>query len=361
MNSSSSSDKSRLSTLDAMRGLGAFAVLLFHFLVNGEMIAPKGYLAVDFFFLLSGLVIAHTYDSRLRSGMSFGNFTVLRLVRLYPLFIVGLLFGALRRFGYAALERGDGWSPAQLLQAGAFEILMLPSPLSENLFVLNGPSWSLFFEMAVSLAYAGLLFRLRTGTLVVLTALFGMLLMVTAVQHGSLEMGLKWAWFHGSVARTGFSFTLGMLIQRKLRGQYLVRPARPSWLALLPCAGLLACLLAQTDSGALFDLVIVMVVAPLLVWLGASYDPPAALQPAARWIGELSYPIYAIHYPLMFLWLFAAKRAHLPLAAQLIGFVLLTAGLAWALNRWWDVPVRRWLNARIGGARPAGVGPQTAP
>ena len=106
---------------------------------------------------------------------------------------------------------------------------------------------------------------------------------------------------------------------------------------------------------------VVMVVAPLLVWLGACYDPPAVLQRPARWIGELSYPVYAIHYPLMFLWLFVAKRLHLPIAAQFVSYLLLTVSLAWALNRVWDAPLRRWLTARLPGAAPTGVTGHTPP
>ncbi len=320
-------------------------VLLFHFLIDGEMLAPKGYLAVDFFFLLSGLVIARTYDARLQDGLSFGTFAASRWIRLYPLFLAGLAFGLARRFGYLLLDRGDGPSPAVLLQSLPFETLMLPSPLTENMFVFNGPAWSLFFEMAISLLYAALLFRLHTRLLLALTVAFAALLAATTLQHGSLEMGLKWQWFHGGAARTAFSFMLGMLIARHLRG-----PSRPSWLALLPALGLIACLMAPGRLGPLYDLLFAMVLAPLLVWLGASVEPPAALQRPARWLGDLSYPVYAIHYPLMFLWLGLAKRAHLPAWVQVSGYFGLVVIAAWLLNRWWDRPVRRWLNARLGGA-----------
>ncbi len=277
--------------------------------------------------------------------------SVHRLIRLYPLFLAGLVFGAARRFGCAMLDRGDSASVAELLKTSLFEVLMLPASLGPNLFVLNGPCWSLFFEMAVSLLYAGLLFRMGTRMLTVVAAGFGLLLVFAAFQNGSLEMGLKWHWFHGGMARTGFSFTLGMLIARGLD-----RPPRISWLALLPAGALLAILLVQAPFGPLFDLSIVMVVAPVLVWTAARFDPPALLQPAARWLGELSYPVYAIHYPLMFLWLFFAKRAHVPVLLQLIAYVVLVGVLAGLLNRYWDQPMRRRLNAWLAGERRGAIG-----
>ncbi len=347
----------RLTSLDGLRGLAALVVLLFHFEVNG-VITAKGYLAVDFFFLLSGFVIARTYDASLKSGLPFSRFAALRAIRIYPLFFVGLCIGFARGVSYLMLDRADAFTLGQLLHASAFEVFMLPSPVANNLFVLNIPNWSLFFEMAINLVYAALLFRVGTRLLIGVALAFLALLITAAVAHGAMDVGIEWKTFYGGVARTGFSFCIGMLISRLNRAR-----ARASWIAVIPAVVLVSCLMAPVLPGPawVFDLAMVMLVFPVLVWVGASFHPPPVLQPASRLLGDLSYPVYAIHYPLMFIWLFFAKRAHFPPVAQLLGFILLVGVSAWLLNRYWDLPIRRSLNARLGGTRRINPTAQTVP
>ncbi len=335
--------KHRLVTLDALRGLAALVVLLFHFQVNG-VISAYGYLAVDFFFILSGFVIARTFDARLATDMSFRRFVALRVIRIYPLFLVGLAVGFIRSCSYLALNRPGALTIAQVLDAGSFELFMLPSLVTRNLFVLNAPSWSLFFEMAVNFVYAAFLFRARTRTLVLTICVFAVALVCTAWANGTVGVGNEWSTSYGGVARTGFSFVSGMLISRLNKSSITAR-----WIAIIPMVALVACLMAPPmPSRVLFDLLVVMVVSPVLIYIGASVNPPVALQPVSKLLGELSYPVYAIHYPLMFLYLYFAKRAGIGPAWQLAGFIGLVGVLAWLLNKYFDIPVRRWLTARLG-------------
>jgi peptidoglycan/LPS O-acetylase OafA/YrhL len=116
--------------LDAMRGLAALVVVFWH--AQGEF-APiprpaSGYLAVDFFFCLSGLVIAQAYEDRLQSGLSVAKFAFLRLIRFYPLFAIGLLILPL-----SAILTGQNFArhvPHPALAIG-FSALMLPTPPSD--------------------------------------------------------------------------------------------------------------------------------------------------------------------------------------------------------------------------------------
>jgi peptidoglycan/LPS O-acetylase OafA/YrhL len=119
----------RLLTLDGMRGLAAILVVVYHFEVVVKLV-PSGYLAVDFFFLLSGLVIARTYAPRFEDGLKTRDFFVHRIIRLYPLFFVGLLLGLMRAAGQTVLHLPDRMSFDQLSLAGALGFFMLPAPFA---------------------------------------------------------------------------------------------------------------------------------------------------------------------------------------------------------------------------------------
>src|SRR5688572_27186028 len=91
--------KQHFQILDGLRGIAALAVVIFHFM---EWIFPDisnnfighGFLAVDFFFCLSGFVIGYAYDDRIRK-MGTGAFFKARLIRLHPLVILGSVLGLL--------------------------------------------------------------------------------------------------------------------------------------------------------------------------------------------------------------------------------------------------------------------------
>src|ERR1700712_1409072 len=85
----------RYHTLDALRGLAAIAVVGFHIsqVKLEPVLVPYGYLAVDFFFVLSGAVVAHAYEKQLRAGLSWQAFFVKRVIRLYPLALLGTALG----------------------------------------------------------------------------------------------------------------------------------------------------------------------------------------------------------------------------------------------------------------------------
>src|SRR6218665_2359142 len=154
--------------LDAMRGIGAIAVLQYHakFITN---ISQSGYLAVDFFFALSGFIIALEYESKLRSGFSLRKFIESRIKRLYPLYLVGFMLGV--SVFVAKNVHGLTLSfPVDFVT----NALLLPSPTAPvNFFPFNEPSWSLCMEVAVNLLFALVLFRLRTPVLVLISMIAG--------------------------------------------------------------------------------------------------------------------------------------------------------------------------------------------
>src|ERR1700679_45238 len=148
-------------TLDGIRGVAAIMVLVFHagsyFGALGIQISKsESYLAVDLFFVLSGFVIAEAYAKRLSKGPSAVDFMKIRVIRLYPLYLLGLLIGTVFILGH--LRLGDNslnqWSGSILAKDFLCALFMLPTPFSSSLYPINLPSWSLLFELIVNGLYA---------------------------------------------------------------------------------------------------------------------------------------------------------------------------------------------------------------
>jgi peptidoglycan/LPS O-acetylase OafA/YrhL len=337
-----------------MRGLAAFTVVLYH-LDGFAQAVPGGHLAVNFFFALSGLVIARTYDSRLAEGLSPGRFVLMRAIRLYPLFMFGVGLALIKDIGQAAFHDPQALSPGELAISLATEMLMLPSPATGvDLFPLNGPAWSLFFEMVAYTAYGVLALRIGRRTLVCIALASAALMAFATVQAGDMNVGWGWATFHGGLGRTGFSFALGVLIHRLGWST----TTRSSYWALAPVLLLIGLVILPVSATLrpAFDVATAALVIPALLIWGARLQLPDPLIRPATWIADASYPLYAIHFPLLFMTGFVARSLGLPLVIWGPLFLAGVVIFAYALGRCYDAPVRRWLTAKVAAAR----GPQPA-
>ena len=211
-------------TLDGLRGVAAFAVMMFHTNPFIGRQVPEAFLAVDFFFALSGFVIAHAYTERLRTGMSPRSFLVLRLVRLYPLYILGTAIGILI---LPLTSQADGVSQLAIEIAAA--VLFLPSPVTELLYPFNFPAWSLFHELLINGAFAALNNLLSRVVLCGIAAISAVILAGYAIWLGSLDTSNSWVHFEGGFVRVSFSFFAGVLVYRiwQKRPAPLNLPAAP--------------------------------------------------------------------------------------------------------------------------------------
>src|SRR4051812_33605191 len=137
--------------LDGLRGVAAISVVVFHFMEIAvpdyeKSLIAHAYLAVDFFFCLSGFVIAYAYDAKLKD-IGIGAFFKLRLIRLHPLVIIGSIIG-LAAFIFDPFT--DLWVKYadKIWWLFGSSCLMIPYPVVPerylNLFHLNPPAWSLF-------------------------------------------------------------------------------------------------------------------------------------------------------------------------------------------------------------------------
>lgn len=372
--------KPHFALLDGLRGVAALAVLWYH--VNegfafaqatngaGDGIIRTfnhGYLAVDFFFLLSGFVIAYAYDDRWERGLTIGSFFKRRLIRLHPMLIAGAIIGALTFLIQGGVTwSGEAVSTGQLLLCLALTFLFIPAYPGAGyevrgngeMFPLNGPYWSLFFEYIGNILYAILLRRLSTKVLATLVSLFGICFVWFATTNVSTygSIGVGWTLdavnFLGGSLRMLFPFTLGMLLSRTFKP----RPIRGAfWL----CTAMLLALFAVPYIEAMqplcmngvFEMTCIMLIFPAIVILAASSTSvSASTERTATFLGNLSYPLYTVHYPLMYLFyarLIEGEMYNFTSAPwQSIGVMVASIFVAFVLMKWYDAPVRKWLSSK---------------
>ena len=360
--------------LDGLRGVAAVMVVAFHLLEAHSggnhltQIINHGYLAVDFFFMLSGFVIGYAYDDRWGKSLTMKDFFKRRLIRLHPMVIMGAVLGAIT-FCIQGSVQWDGThigiSMIMLsLLCTIFFIPAMPGVGYEvrgngEMFPLNGPCWSLFFEYIGNILYALFIRRLSNKALTVLVVLFGVTLALFAVfdVSGYGNIGVGWTLdgvnFIGGTLRMLFPFSMGMLLSRnfkpvKLRGAF--------WICTIIMIALFAVPYLEGAkpfcvNGA-YEVFCVIVAFPILVWLGASgttTDKKSTV--ICKFLGDISYPVYVVHYPIMYLfyaWLIKNQLYTLGETWQVALCVYaLSIVLAYLCLKLYDEPVRKWLTKKF--------------
>lgn len=362
--------------LDGLRGVAALLVVFYHifeglsFAAGGTLITAinHGYLAVDFFFILSGFVIGYAYDDRWKRNMTLGNFFTRRLIRLHPMIIMGTIIGAIT-FCIQGSVQWDGSHVATsavmlALLAAMFFIPAYPGAGYDvrgngEMFSLNGPSWSLFFEYIGNILYALFIHRLSNRGLAILVALSGIGLawfaLFDIVGYGMLGVGwtLDGANFWGGMLRMLFPFSLGMLLSRhfrpiKTRGAFWICSAV---LLILFCVPYIEGKSPVCLNG-VYELICIALVFPALVWIAASGKTTDKQSTRiCRFLGDISFPLYAIHYPLMYLfyaWLIKNKLYTFTECWQMAALVYTgSILLAYLCLKCYDEPVRKWLSRKF--------------
>lgn len=357
--------------LDGLRGVAALMVIWYHIFegyafAGGTMIETfnHGYLAVDFFFILSGFVIGYAYDDRWKQKFTLKDFIKRRLIRLHPMVIMGAVLGVVTFY----IQGGVQWNGTQVatsmimlaLLCTMFFIPAVPGTGYEvrgngEMFPLNGPSWSLFFEYIGNILYALFIRHLSTKALTVLVGLLGIGLASFAIfdvsGYGSIGVGwtLDGVNFVGGLLRMLFPFSMGLLLSRnfnpiKIRGAF--------WI----CTVLLIALfsvpyLEGTESlcvNGIYEAFCIIVVFPILLWIGASgATTDKNSTKICKFLGDISYPIYVIHYPIMYLfyaWLIKEQLYTFEETwAVALGIYALNILIAYLCLKLYDEPVRRFL------------------
>lgn len=346
MSKEKAADTGRYVALDAIRGVAALLVVILHSerMLQGQW-APGGYLAVDLFFALSGFVIAHSYDGRFSTGLSARRFVLLRAVRFWPLYALGLGLGILHQFLLILTHNHHAMSVVMLALASMLALFFVPAPVRHggNLFPLNVPSWSLFMELMANAVYALAFPKLTTRLLLSAAAAGGVVFAIACARHGSADLGATVGTLAGGAGRTAFSFAAGLLIYR-LRWRPFALP--------VPMLAIIVTLLliCPVPSGwrPAYDMVFVLLLSPLLVAVGATSAPSPGLMGVSAKVGLISYPVYAVHRPLIDLVTPAMEKLHIPPVAAGVLFITGLILLGLLLDRFFDQPVRRTLSVRLG-------------
>jgi peptidoglycan/LPS O-acetylase OafA/YrhL len=342
--------KQHFEILDGLRGVAALAVVIFHFTEcvftdYSQNFIGHGFLAVDFFFCLSGFVMGYAYDHRLEK-IGAGSFFKRRLVRLHPLVILGSVLGLLAFLFDPFDASSAAYSAGKLILLFLGSVFMVPLPLVEerffNLFSLNAPAWSLFWEYAANIIYAFILYRVGRRSLTVLTLLAAATLCFVSYRAGNLMGGWAKDNFWDGGARIAYSFLAGLLIYRS---NWMIKN-RIGFIGLAAMLSL-AFLMPWSKWNWLSEALVVLIYFPLLVALGAGSSLAPGLTKVCRFSGNISYPLYMTHYAAI--WIFAHYYTiNRPSMGQLsfiiTGGVLLLVGIAWLVMVGYDLPARRYLN-----------------
>jgi len=365
--------KPHYALLDGLRGVAALLVVWYHVFEGFQFAGNKpvidfinhGYLAVDFFFILSGFVVGYAYDNRWGKTLTLGGFFRRRLIRLQPMVCMGALIGA-ASFLLSGMERWDGthatlWLTFLAFVCGCLMLPALPGMPREvrgngEMFPLNGPCWSLFFEYVGNIVYALFIRRLSTRLLAVLSFALCCALAWFAVtaQSGYGSIGVGWTVDRtnilGGSLRMLCPFTMGLLLSRIFKPIHYARGAFWTSAALLLIIFHVPYIHSDgaLSLNGIFEAACIIAVFPLVVWYAASgKTTDIASTRICRFLGDISFPLYIVHYPLMYafyMWLIKTRQYTLhetwPAALAAVTASII---LAWLCLKLYDMPVRKWL------------------
>lgn len=338
----------RFSVLDGLRGAAALVVLTFHLVQQHSLSAlPYAGLAVDFFYVLSGFVVAYAYENRLQDErMTVTSFLEVRVKRLYPLVLLGTLFGiALAVF--AAITK-HSISLGEIVRAGTLALLLLPSfviPRWPTAYPFNMASWSLTFEAFVNVVYGLIAKHLSNLRLVILTVASALgILWLVATHRGVVGGNNQAGWALGFV-RVMFPFFAGVLIYRH-RPQMQLRPAA----SVAVIVTLSVMLLCAWPEYRFISAAYVLILFPIIVYVGSGLTASPHISRLCTVSGAVSYPIYILQGPVLRIGEEVLKHAHLS-GWRLFCFNLAEGGsviaVAWLGLKFFDEPIQRKLRGRF--------------
>ncbi len=339
--------------LDGLRGVAALAVVVFHFMewiyysdFSKNFIA-HGFLAVDFFFCLSGFVMAYAYDSRLPQ-MTLKSFFTSRLIRLHPLVILGSVIGFIGLLTDPFENHAEGYSISKLLLILLCSLFLIPFPVMKergfNLFSLNAPAWSLFWEYMANILYALVLIRLPKKVLRILLIPAAASLIWVGYSSGNLLGGWSGGTFLDGGIRMLYSFLAGLVVYRS---SWIIK----NKLGFIGISILLtlAFIMPWGNKSWISQTLVVLFYFPLLVSLGAGSVLTERFKKACMFLGNISYPLYMTHY--VGIWWFGNYYVTESPSTEQLKYIIILGTLAmvffsWLVMKFYDIPIRNYLNKK---------------
>ena len=369
--------KQRYEILDGLRGVAALMVIIFHFFElysfgnPSKQIINHGYLAVDFFYVLSGFVLGYAYDDRW-DKMSYWDFYKRRLIRLHPMVIAGSLLGMCYFFLGECINSPniESVNPLYFFLTIIMSILMIPCPAQMDIRgwgetnSFNGPNWTLTYEYIVNILYSLIFRRLHTIIIGILTLASALLLVNLTCnfdifnvmnERESNKYTVIGGWSLTSCelcvgfARLFYPYFAGYLVYRlklKIRIPY----------SFIICSIILITFLSMPRLekegypifNGIYEAIVIILIFPLVIIIGAGDTTKnEILTKICKFIGELSYPIYITHYPIIYMnsaWTsFHMKDSLFNKIMISIGSFCIMVFNAFSLIELYDKPVRKWL------------------
>ena len=355
----------RFLALDALRGVLALLVVLFHLPVASHLrdlpLVMHGYLVVDYFFVLSGFVIAHSYGQRINDGPQARDFLIKRVARVWPLHAVMLglfvlleIVRATTHFDSVPPFTGDR-APGGILT----NLLMIQALGTEDSQTWNGPAWAVSAEMLCYVVFTGLILWAQRWAvwLAVLIAAGGLAVLVLFAPPEPWAAWMNTTWRLGW-ARALYGFFLGIVVYRLWSWR---PPPGQGWLE----AGLIVAALAFVWIAVGPWTVLASLVFAPVIWVLAGDRGPVAR--ALTWsplvkLGDVSYGVYLIHMLLITLMMIVARKLDLFHDRRIdlgsvwlndllmLGFLATAIGLAVLSYRYIETPARdavsAWLKRR---------------
>ena len=369
--------KQRYEILDGLRGVAALMVIIFHFFElysfgnPSKQIINHGYLAVDFFYVLSGFVLGYAYDDRW-DKMSYWDFYKRRLIRLHPMVIAGSLLGMCYFFLGECINSPniESVNPLYFFLTIIMSILMIPCPAQMDIRgwgetnSFNGPNWTLTYEYIVNILYSLIFRRLHTIIIGILTLASALLLVNLTCnfdifnvmnERESNKYTVIGGWSLTSCelcvgfTRLFYPYFAGYLVYRlklKIRIPY----------SFIICSTTLITFLSMPRLekegypifNGIYEAIVIILIFPLVIIIGAGDTTKnEILTKICKFIGELSYPIYITHYPIIYMnsaWTsFHMKDSLFNKIMLSIGSFFIMVFNAYSLIELYDKPVRKWL------------------
>lgn len=363
--------KQRYEILDGLRGVAAMLVVCYHLFETyskgpAEQVLNHGYLAVDFFFVLSGFVIGYAYDDRW-DRMSMKNFFKRRLVRLHPMVIMGTIIGALFFYlgdcpQFRLIMQTPWWLMLLMMLLG---FTMIPALTKWDIRgwsetnPLNGPTWSLMWEYLANILYAVFIRHFsKTGLkiFVFLSALLTINIAMNIDVLGILKFHAPYTMIGGwsvtpdqlyiGISRLLYPFFMGLLLSRMHK---LIKVRAGFWWCSLMVAAVLVMprLSSELWVNGIYESASILILFPLIVSMGAGSSVTGKSVKYCKFLGEISYPLYITHYPLIYMQMsWAAAHPNAPLGTVICvsaSIFLLAIGIAYSSLKLYDLPVRDWL------------------
>ena len=366
------SSKPHYEILDGLRGVAALLVVLFHVFEihshgdHSKQIINHGYLAVDFFFLLSGFVLGYAYDDRW-GKMTLKDFFKRRIIRLQPMIIIGSIIGALLFYfqdspalGWGGINEVPVWKMLLVMLIG-FTLIPVGKGLDirgwNEMHPLNGPAWSLFFEYIANIVYALVLRRVSKIVLAILVVVAAGFTIHYALTNPNGDIIGGWSIDDSTQLKIGFirlafPFLAGLLLARMGKLRYTKN-------AFLSAALLLVVLLSVPRLGdadslwlnGLYECFCLIIMFPFIIWLGAGGKVQGyKASKVCKFLGDISYPIYITHFPIAYVYMAWVTNNNLTLEQSWhYGFLVVIAAVATAYlaMRFYDLPIREWLRKKF--------------